>query len=80
MTDLSTLDWTRAVLSRVTFLPGCWDKRFVRQIAAMDLDRVTELQWQHVTRLAWKYRRQMPWELVPSGDAVREINNWVSAS
>lgn len=54
-------------LHGVTFLPGSWDKRFVRDMHQRDPATMTENQCNQVRRLARKYRRQMPAHLVPAG-------------
>ena len=55
-----------AALARCSFLPGSWDKRFVRDVASLKTH--TPLQAANIDRLAWKYRRQLPARLVPSCD------------
>jgi hypothetical protein len=70
----SPLDRMRLALCRCTFLPGSAHKRFARDIAHMQLDKITEAQWRHVIRLAWRYRRQMPRDLIPSKDAVEAMD------
>ncbi len=49
---------------RVTFLPGCSHKRFVRDMHTQmrrDPEKaLTPKQAEHLVRLAWRYRRQMP--------------------
>lgn len=62
-------------LGRCTFLPGSWDKRFARDIAALaehspDKD-LTDRQAAHLLRLTHKYRRQMPTQIVM--DALDEM-------
>lgn len=48
-------------LARCSFLPGSWDKRFARDMAATAEDyRLTAKQRQCLWKMAWKYRRQMP--------------------
>lgn len=44
-------------LSGCTFLPGSWDKRFVRDLAGTDRE-LTAKQAAAIERLAYKYRRQ----------------------
>ena len=51
-------------LASCRFLPGSWDKRFVKDMAAQTL--VTEKQAQQIARLAWKYRRQIPPAIRPT--------------
>lgn len=56
------------VLSRCSFLPGSWDKRFCRDMAFIaEHSREVELseyQNSNLLRLAWKYRRQLPTAIV----------------
>lgn len=48
-------------LTRVTVLPGSWDKRFIGNMAAKGPDSLLSVhQAEWVERLAWKYRRQLP--------------------
>ena len=65
MSDL-TADRARA-LAGVSYLPGSWDKRFARDVAAIAAagGTLTDKQAANVDRLAWKYRRQLPARLVP---------------
>jgi hypothetical protein len=65
MTDMA-MERAKA-LARCTMLPGTWDKRFVRSVAAIAASGVsmTDKQVEQVDRLAWKYRRQLPVRLVP---------------
>jgi hypothetical protein len=55
-------------LNRCTYVPGCWDKRFARAMAAIaDVDpewAFTERQRASLLRLAHKYRRQVATEVV----------------
>ncbi len=53
-------------LQGCSMIPGCFDKRFVRQNADRDPATLTENQRNQVRRLAYKYRRQMPAALVPA--------------
>ncbi len=53
-------------LARCSFLPGSWDKRFARDMAART--EFSPRQAANIARLAWKYRRQMPAALVPASD------------
>ena len=48
-------------LAQCSFLPGSWDKRFAREMAARAATDLgfTERQRVHLLRLAHKYRRQM---------------------
>jgi hypothetical protein len=47
------------LLSRCTFLPGSFEKRLVRSLAALGThDLLTEKQAACLEKLAWKYRRQ----------------------
>lgn len=58
-------------LARCTMLPGSWDKRFARDMAALAAARdstISPTQAANIDRLAWKYRRQMPSLLVPASD------------
>lgn len=55
-------------LSRCTFLPASWDKRFCRQMGEQakrrpDLD-LTDRQVAWLLRLAHKYRRQLPTRVI----------------
>lgn len=54
-----------SALSKCTFLPGSWDKRFARDMAGLfpggDL---TEKQRANVLRLVHKYRRQLDTNVV----------------
>lgn len=61
MTDLER---TQAdSLSGCTFLPGSWDKRFVRDMAAIARDRptqsITEKQAAWLDELGHRYRKQL---------------------
>ena len=55
-------------LSRCTFLPGCWDKRFARDMAAHAARKpdepISERQAAHLLRLSHKYRRQLPTRII----------------
>ena len=54
-------------LGRCNFLPGSWEKRFTRDVAAI-AERGGELtprQQENVERLAWKFRRQLPADIAP---------------
>jgi hypothetical protein len=57
-----------AALARAMMPPGCWDKRFVRDVAGRDAATLTDKQKAAVQRLLWKYRRQLPKHLVPTVD------------
>lgn len=47
-------------LNSCTMLPGSWDKRFIRDLAAKPTDfQLTDRQEYHLKRLAYKYRRQL---------------------
>lgn len=47
-------------LKQCTFLPGSFDKRFVRDLSALPADaELTERQAANVERLAYRYRRQI---------------------
>jgi hypothetical protein len=47
-------------LRRCTFMPGSWDKRFVRDLASKPEDaELTEKQQEWVEKMAYKYRRQV---------------------
>jgi len=51
-----------ALLSRCTFLPASWDKRYARDIWALAQDAdggLTEKQAAHLERMYWRYRRQI---------------------
>jgi hypothetical protein len=58
-------------LASLSYLPGTWDKRFTRDVAAIVAAgrELTEKQAQNVERLAWKYRRQLPARLIPNPPA-----------
>ncbi len=63
-------------LAKCTFLPGSWDKRFARDMAAaakISADLTTK-QAAHVLRLGHKYRRQLPTEIV-----CLVLNEWDNA-
>lgn len=46
-------------LSRCMFLPGSWDKRFVRDVSAYPADHeLTDKQAAALHKLAYRYRRQ----------------------
>jgi hypothetical protein len=50
----------QALKERVTFLPGSWDKRFVRDLSALGpWDVLTPKQIQQIERLAFRYRKQL---------------------
>lgn len=56
-------------LTKVSMLPGCWDKSFIRGMAsflARPIVMLTEKQQRNVARLARKYRRQIAPDLVPA--------------
>lgn len=65
MTDLVRKQ--AVALGRCTMLPGSWDKRFARDVAAITErgGTLTASQAKNVERLAWKYRRQMPAAIAP---------------
>ena len=47
-------------LKQCTFLPGSYDKRFVRNLSALPQEReLTERQAANVERMAYRYRRQI---------------------
>lgn len=47
-------------LKQCTFLPGSFDKRFVRDLSALPQDtELTEKQAANVERLAHRYRKQI---------------------
>ncbi|WP_337846795.1 hypothetical protein [Sphingomonas sp.] len=54
-------------LAGLSYLPGSWDKRFVRDVNAIVAagQPLSPKQRENVDRLARKYRRQMPARLVP---------------
>ena len=58
-------------LAGLSYLPGTWDKRFTRDVAAIVAAgrELTEKQAASVERLAWKYRRQLPARLIPNPPA-----------
>lgn len=64
-------------LNRCTFLPGSWDKRFVRAMAFLEehgpAHDLTEKQAANLARLAHKYRRQMPPALVTLASTLRAL-------
>ena len=48
-------------LQRCRFLPGSFDKRFVNNIAAYNVEHeLTENQHKYLFSLVYKYRRQIP--------------------
>ena len=48
-----------AELSRCSFYPGSYDKRFVRDLATYPPDKeLTEKQAAFLHKLAWRYRKQ----------------------
>jgi hypothetical protein len=50
----------QALEKRVTFLPGSWDKRFVRDVATLgEFDLLTPKQIEQIERLAFRYRKQL---------------------
>jgi hypothetical protein len=50
----------QALARKVTFLPGSWDKRFVRDLSALgEFDLLTVKQSNQVERLAFRYRKQL---------------------
>ncbi len=61
MTDLEIRAAHR--LGACSFLPGCWEKRFARDLAARALDdpgcRLTSKQRVWLWRLVWMFRRQI---------------------
>jgi len=64
-------------LARCTFVPGCWDKRFARAMAALadhnpDWE-FTERQRASLIRLAHKYRRQVATEVVMLAQDLAEV-------
>jgi hypothetical protein len=62
----------RKALAQCTFVPGSAHKRFARDLP--HAKELTEAQVRHLIRLCWRYRRQMPADLVPSKDAVLELD------
>ncbi len=64
--ELAALKEMLKHLAQCTFLPGYWDKRFVRNMHQSDPAKLTENQRNQVRRLAYKYRRQMPAAVVPA--------------
>jgi hypothetical protein len=57
-------DWRQQArrLARCSFLPGSWDKRFARDLAARAEDpeaTITEKQAAALARLTQRYRRQL---------------------
>lgn len=60
-------------LATLNYLPGSWDKRFARDVAAyVAAGRpLSEKQVANVERLAWKYRRQLPARLIPAPPEAR---------
>ena len=60
----------------VTFLPGSWDKRFVRDLAsALAADLVeTRRQRAQILRLVQRYRRQLPESIVEAALLEREFS------
>lgn len=59
-----TTDEMQAVMAlvRCTFLPGSWDKRFVRALGQHARDTpLSDKQREWLWKLVWKYRRQIPY-------------------
>ncbi len=53
-------DTIQALSHRVTFLPGSWDKRFVRDMATLgEYDLLTPKQQTQIERMAYRYRVQL---------------------
>lgn len=56
-----------AALGQCSFLPGSWDKRFIRDIArishAPPIAKLTPLQLTNLCRMAHKYRWQLSSEI-----------------
>jgi len=46
-------------LTKCTFLPGSWDKRFVRDMMSKDVNKLTQKQKEWIDKLHHKYRRQI---------------------
>ena len=61
-----------SALARCTFLPGGWDKRFVRNIPA-DLNSMTEKQRWWLVSLTHRYRRQIPDKLL-----IQQASEWLA--
>ena len=52
-------------LAGCRFLPGCSQKRFVRQMAGRDRSRsLTDRQRAYLWAIAWSWRRQLPRNLI----------------
>lgn len=62
-------------LAALSYLPGSWDKRFTRDVAAIVNagQPLTEKQMANVERLAWKYRRQLAPRLIPNPPASETL-------
>lgn len=79
-----------AELSRCSFYPGSWDKRFVRDMATLPADKeLTERQAAALLRTAWRYRKQRgdpnmarpndPYLLGPHADDVAREQDMLDA-
>lgn len=55
-------------LTKCSFLPASWDKRFVRDMA--DKAEVSEKQAASIARLAWRYRKQLPPDVRPVREPI----------
>jgi len=74
--DAARLAWANAKVDRIqiearaacTFLPGSWDKSFVRRVADLLAagEPLSDGQRCQVLRLTWKYRRQLPQTVRPA--------------
>lgn len=54
-------------LSKCTFIPGSFEKRFVRDMETLgEYDMLSKKQTAFLERLAWRYRQQIGKKLVPS--------------
>ena len=65
-------------LGRCSFLPGCWDKRFSRDMAFLAEHsperELSDRQGAHLLRLCHKYRRQIPAEVIEAALDEMERN------
>lgn len=72
-----------AELSRCTFLPGSYDKRFVRNLAAYSPDReLTPRQANALHQMAYRYRRQrgdptMPQPKIATSEYTAALKTWI---
>ena len=60
-------------LSKCTFLPGSWEKRFVRNLHQRSQSKdptLTHKQREWLVEIAYRYRNQIERQLSPSPDAL----------